>query len=135
MIILNGLFRPLPTSYYTLSHIQKYLFAGWQDILDSQHKFQGQLYIKILYKPYEDNFDETLLDCPDTYFPLRLGNHVTLYSCARSSVTPEEFILPKANNEYRPPSLWLDLYRSLVASTKFIYISGWSVNTNIKLLR
>jgi hypothetical protein len=110
--------------------------TGWQDIIDSQNQNQGQLYIKVIYKPYEDNFDQTELRCPDTYFPLRTGNRVTLYSCTRSSLTPETFMLPKASpNEYQPPSLWLDLYSSLVASTKFIYITGWSVNTNIKLLR
>ena len=36
---------------------------------------------------------------------------------------------------YSPPSLWIDLYKSFVASEKFIYIAGWSVFCKIKLLR
>ena len=39
------------------------------------------------------------------------------------------------SNDYVAPSLWLDLYRSLVAATNFIYITGWSVYTDMKLLR
>ena len=108
-----------------------FLFTGWQDIIDTQHKNQGQLYIKIIYKPYVDNFSPNVeLACPDTYFPLRKSNRVTLYSCARSLPTKDA-----AGKSFQSPSLWLDLYSSLVASRKFIYITGWSVNTNIKLLR
>ena len=106
-------------------------FTGWQDIIDTQHKNQGQLYIKIIYKPYVDNFSPNVeLACPDTYFPLRKSNRVTLYSCARSLPTKDA-----AGKSFQSPSLWLDLYSSLVAARKFIYITGWSVNTNIKLLR
>ena len=46
-------------------------FTGWHDIIDAQNNQQGQLFIKIKYKPYEDNHGETELPCPDTYFPLR----------------------------------------------------------------
>ena len=109
-----------------------YFDPGWHDVYDTQGKAQGQLFLKIKYKPYEDNFGQTELPCPDTYFPLRKGNRVTLYSCARNGT----FGATLRNADHRPkPSLWLDLYRSLVAATKFIYITGWSVNTNIKLLR
>ena len=113
-----------------VSHLL-YHFPGWQDILDTQHKNQGQLFIKIIYKPYVDNCSPTAdLACPDTYFPLRRSNKVTLYSCARSLPSKDS-----NGRSYQSPSLWLDVYRSLVASEKFIYITGWSVNTKIKLLR
>ncbi len=56
-------------------NVTLFWIPGWQDIWDTQQKCQGQLYIKVLYKPYEDNFDE-ILSCPDTYFPLRLGNRL-----------------------------------------------------------
>ena len=116
-------------SYFLKKHF--HFFTGWQDIIDTQHKNQGQLYIKIIYKPYVDNFSPNVeLACPDTYFPLRKSNRVTLYSCARSLPTKDA-----AGKSFQSPSLWLDLYSSLVAARKFIYITGWSVNTNIKLLR
>lgn len=111
---------------------------GWHDIIDAQNNQQGQLFIKIKYKPYEDNNGETELPCPDTYFPLRKANRVTLYSCARNNTNnlrqcPNGGTGP--GSDYIAPSLWLDLYRSLVAATNFIYITGWSVYTNMKLLR
>ena len=28
------------------------LVPGWQDIIDDQRKVQGQLFVKVLYRPY-----------------------------------------------------------------------------------
>ncbi len=72
------------------------------------------------------------------HFSLK-GNHVTLYSCARNMDEPLALPLSSSPSgptcEYRPPSLWIDLFRSIVASRRFIYITGWSVYTDLKLLR
>jgi hypothetical protein len=62
---------------------------------------------------------------------------VTVYSCVRN--LDAAFAIPTSNPTvtvpYSPPSLWIDLYRNIVAATKFIYIIGWSIQTNIKMLR
>ena len=81
--------------------------------------------------------------CRDCYFPLRVGNRVTLFSCARN--VDFEHRIPLAATAdaanagshvgYSPPSLWIDMFKSIVASERFIYITGWSVHCKIKLLR
>ena len=67
----------------------------------------------------------------------RMNNRVTMYSCVRNLdvalAVPTSS--PNVTLPYSPPSLWIDLFRSIVAATKFIYIIGWSIQTNIKMLR
>lgn len=46
-------------------------FLGWQDIYDSRNKHNGQVYLKILYKPYNADVAADEFSCPDSYFPLR----------------------------------------------------------------
>ena len=33
---------------------------------------------------------------------------------------------------YTPPRLWRDLYDSIQAAQKFLYIAGWSVDTKVR---
>ena len=92
-----------------------------------------------MYKPFvvpPTGFSS--LECADCYFPLRQGNHVTLFSCARNADVAHSLPLPDGSGHlmnYSPPSLWIDLYRAIVACERFIYITGWSVFPRIKLLR
>ena len=83
-------------------------------------------------------YAETDFACRDCYFPLRDGNRVTLFSCARNVDFEHRIPLDAAGSSccgYSPPSLWIDVFRSIVASERFIYITGWSVHVKIKLLR
>lgn len=68
----------------------------------------------------------------DSYFQRRTHCHVDLYSCARNNSQPVSL---SDGGEYQPGSCWLDLYRDLLRAEKFIYITGWSVWTDLKLLR
>lgn len=111
---------------------------GWQDIIDDQRKVQGQLFVKVLYRPYLEEDEGADFACRDCYFPLRDGNRVTLFSCARNVDFEHRIPLDAAGSSccgYSPPSLWIDVFRSIVASERFIYITGWSVHVKIKLLR
>ena len=68
----------------------------------------------------------------NSYFQPTTDCQVCLYSCARNvsqSVTLSD------GEEYQPRSCWLELYTDLVRANKFIYITGWSVWTDLKLLR
>ena len=67
-----------------------------------------------------------------SYFPARTACEVELYSCATNSSRP---VTLSTGENYQPGSCWLDLYRDLVRAQKFIYITGWSVWTQLKLLR
>ena len=67
-----------------------------------------------------------------SYFPARTACEVELYSCATNS---SRAVTLSTGENYQPGSCWLDLYRDLVRAEKFIYITGWSVWTQLKLLR
>ena len=67
-----------------------------------------------------------------SYFPPSPACQMKLYSCATNS--SRQVTLSNGQN-YQPGSCWLDLYRDLVRAEKFIYITGWSVWTELKLLR
>ncbi|CAB4065983.1 PLD1_2 [Lepeophtheirus salmonis] len=114
-------------------------YQGWMDVLDSNRKVNGQLYVKVVYQPCVREILPSDIDraCRDCYFTLKSGNRVTLYSCARN--IDSRISIPGTTNDsqidYYPSSLWIDLFKSIVGATKFIYIMGWSINTKIKLLR
>ena len=118
--------------------------AGWQTILDNNGQYQGQLFIKVVYRPYQEDSGPRQWECPETYFPMRTENEVTLYSCARNSDTQHSIPISCSTGssssssqltDYSPPSLWIDIFKAIVESQRFIYLAGWSLNTSIKLLR
>ena len=67
-----------------------------------------------------------------SYFQARTDCELELYSCATNTPRP---VTLSTGETYQPGSCWLDLYRDLVRAEKFIYITGWSVWTELKLLR
>ena len=67
-----------------------------------------------------------------SYFQPSPACQVELYSCATNSSRPVRL---SSGESYQPGSCWLDLYRDLVRARKFIYITGWSVWTDLKLIR
>ena len=67
-----------------------------------------------------------------SYFPPSQDCQLELYSCATNSSRP---VTLSSGEIYQPGSCWLDLYRDLVGAEKFIYITGWAVWTELKLLR
>ena len=74
----------------------------------------------------------------DAYFEPQEGCRVTFYQDAD---TPEDMLdifaglTEPDGGDYRPTRLWLDLYRALEGAEKLIYITGWSVFTEISLVR
>ena len=65
-------------------------------------------------------FRATCLPC--TPAPATLDTSFRLPSGGAGGASPSS-----PSVEYRPASLWIDLFRSIVRSEKFIYITGWSV--------
>ena len=43
-------------------------------------------------------------------------------------------VFPDGTN-YEPTRAWLDLFNAIKNAQKFIYVTGWSVFTNIQLVR
>ncbi|XP_076908436.1 uncharacterized protein LOC143565326 [Bidens hawaiensis] len=72
---------------------------------------------------------------PGTYFPLRRGGRVTLYQDAH--VHPRslpDFMLDQ-DRHYVHGSCWNDIYEAICNARLLIYITGWSVWHNVKLVR
>jgi len=70
------------------------------------------------------------------YFPPRAGCRLTLYQDADTPLLPcFQGVECPDGSPYTPPRLWRDLYDSIQAAQKFLYIAGWSVDTKVSLLR
>lgn len=72
---------------------------------------------------------------PFTFFPQRRGCKVTLYQDAH---VPDHFI-PKialsGGNFYEPHRCWEDIFDAISNAKHLIYIAGWSIYTEITLIR
>ena len=83
----------------------------------------------------EKNYEEAarLLPC---YFPPREGCKLRLYQDADTPPLPIfDGLLSPDGSQYTPSRLWRDIFDSILAAEKFIYIAGWSVDTSKSLLR
>ncbi|KAJ6942233.1 hypothetical protein NC652_008142 [Populus alba x Populus x berolinensis] len=72
---------------------------------------------------------------PYTFYPQRQGCKVSLYQDAH---VPDKFIpkIPLASGEYyNPHRCWEDVFDSITNAKHLIYITGWSVYTEISLVR
>ncbi|KAJ4796875.1 Phospholipase D [Rhynchospora pubera] len=72
---------------------------------------------------------------PYTFFSQRQGCKVTLYQDAH---VPDNFIpkIPLANgSDYEPHRCWEDIFDAISNAQHLIYITGWSVYTEITLIR
>ncbi|KAL3701172.1 hypothetical protein R1sor_019194 [Riccia sorocarpa] len=73
---------------------------------------------------------------PYTYNPMRTGCRVTLYQDAHM---PDNFLpyIPIASEPYvrEPTRTWEDVYNLINKAEHFVYITGWSVYTEITLVR
>ena len=126
-------------SFYDLSNGP---VSGWYPIIDPRGNQQGQLQIRVTFqdaaslmvKYYKESLEDILMNQYkiDSYFEMRSGCHVDLYSCARN--TPYQVQL-SSGAMYQPGSCFLDMYKTIIAAEKFIYITGWSVWTKLKMVR
>ncbi|GLU05735.1 hypothetical protein SLE2022_228160 [Rubroshorea leprosula] len=72
---------------------------------------------------------------PGTYFPLRRGGKVTLYQDAHV----HDGLLPSLKLDggvrFQQEKCWQDIFNAISQARRLIYIAGWSVYHNIKLVR
>jgi len=103
---------------------------GVEEWLDLDTK--GHLHVS--YKYTEAHISAISYDVPNVYFDPRHGNRITPYNCA---ITPKGSIpdVMTADGPVSARSYWEDLHARLNQAQKFIYITGWSVWTELKLLR
>ncbi|KAE8055229.1 hypothetical protein FH972_012084 [Carpinus fangiana] len=76
---------------------------------------------------------------PGTYFPLRRGGKVTLYQDAHVHDQDHDGCLPNlkldGDVQYEHRDCWHDIYEAIIQAQRLIYIAGWSVNHNVRLIR
>lgn len=72
----------------------------------------------------------------DTYFNLTSGNKVTLYQDAETPAHPlHEEIQYEGDLSYEPASAWQDMFSALNEASILIYFTGWSVWTDLVMVR
>ncbi|KAK4753916.1 hypothetical protein SAY87_002020 [Trapa incisa] len=110
----------------------------WLDISGDQ----GKLHVKIKFDSAirDPNWSKGLgrLDfrgVPSSFFPQTDGCRVSLYQDAH---IPDDFTkslnLPEGR-DYRPRQCWKDVFDAISEAKHFIYITGWSVYSQITLVR
>ncbi|GAB0491525.1 hypothetical protein MMPV_002779 [Pyropia vietnamensis] len=103
---------------------------GGSDDEDIEEGELGSVTVKLRLLPLDSYKDR--LDVPGTYFPLRTGCQVRLYQDAHV----DENELPTVpGSSYVPGCCFRDMYAAIDAARDFVYITGWSVFTEISLLR
>ncbi|XP_057968020.1 phospholipase D alpha 1-like isoform X2 [Malania oleifera] len=116
----------------------------WLEILNEHHKpIYGHSKIHVKLQFFDFSLDphwsqgirgQKFLGVPHTFFPQRHGCKVSLYQDAH---IPDNFI-PKTlygGKFYEPYRCWEDVFDAIYHAKHLIYIAGWSVYTQITLVR
>ncbi|KAL5206250.1 hypothetical protein ABZP36_034459 [Zizania latifolia] len=69
------------------------------------------------------------------FFPERRNCRVTLYQNSHLSGRFDPAVTHVGGRPYRPARLWEDMYVAIRDARRFVYVAGWSVNTEITLVR
>ncbi|KAH6774152.1 phospholipase D alpha 1 [Perilla frutescens var. hirtella] len=116
----------------------------WIQILDEDkipiHR-DSRIHVKMQYFPVSQDINwsngirnPSFGGVPYTFFRQRKGCKVSLYPDAH---VPEDSITDflRSSGFYEPQRCWEDMFDAIINAQHFIYITGWSVYTNITLIR
>ncbi|MBA0695784.1 hypothetical protein Goari_002384 [Gossypium aridum] len=117
----------------------------WVEILDEDKnpiKSGGKIHVKLQYfgVTKDRNWARGIVSrkfpgVPYTFYPQRKGCKVSLYQDAH---IPDGFVpkIPLAGGKnYEPHRCWEDIFDAITNAKHMIYITGWSVYTEISLVR
>ncbi|XP_022850138.1 phospholipase D alpha 1-like [Olea europaea var. sylvestris] len=116
----------------------------WVEILDEDKnpiREGSKIHVKLWFLDIsrDNNWDcginSEYSGVPYTYFPQRSGCQVSLY---QDSHVPDNFVLQIPLSEgqnYEPHRCWEDVFDAITNAEHLIYIAGWSVYTEITLIR
>lgn len=105
------------------------------DLVPPQDARLGEIHLNIVYEPISELSSPADLSnvVPQIYFPLRRGINVKMYQDA--DCPPG--VLPPI--PYRPDfehgRCWIEMANAIMASTGFIYITGWAVWPELTMVR
>ena len=100
----------------------------------------AQLSMSIQFIP-KDELGEDIHELEDSYFPARESCRMIMYQDADTlgilgTQLPQfDGVSNPDGSQYQSTRAWRDLYDCLKNAQKFIYVTGWSVFTDTKLLR
>ncbi|XP_050219992.1 phospholipase D alpha 1-like [Mercurialis annua] len=122
--------------------INGYIIDRWVEILDEQHNPIGsKVHVKLQFQnvAQDSNWSQGIKTpnnegVPYAFFNQRKGCQVTFYQDAH---VPDNFIprIPLQGKSYQAQRCWEDVFDSIMNAKHFIYITGWSVYTEITLVR
>eukprot|EP00177_Eucheuma_denticulatum_P004874 GFKZ01008849.1.p1 GENE.GFKZ01008849.1~~GFKZ01008849.1.p1 ORF type:complete len:854 (-),score=136.54 GFKZ01008849.1:772-3333(-) len=93
----------------------------------------GDLRIELLYEPVSESARYRYLGVPDLYFPVREGVKFTMFQDAD---VPPGLLPPVPGMEhYEHGRCWVEMAKAIMASTEFIYITGWAVWPELVMVR
>jgi len=106
----------------------------WYPLTLASGDQKGEVHIAIHFLPLGTLDNGKVL--VDGYFKERDGCRVTMYQDADTPALPcFNGVTQPDGSEYKPTRLWIDLFHAINNAKKLIYITGWSVFTQISLIR
>ncbi|XP_027356581.1 phospholipase D alpha 1-like [Abrus precatorius] len=116
----------------------------WVDILDEDHKpipSGSKIHVRMQYIDAKNDITWSrgirtpwFEGVPHTFFRQKTGCEVTLYQDAHVSDRHVPWI-PISGGNYEHRKCWEDIYAAIMDAKHLIYITGWSVYTEITLVR
>jgi phospholipase D1/2 len=123
------------------------VIEGWHDVLNSSGNIcheGAQCRFKLVFSPVQndplftrgvggDGHDNHMV--PDTYFPCRKGCDLTLYQDAHifDGSLPE--VMLEDGVKFHQHRCWEELCTAILDAHHMVYIAGWSIYHQVKLLR
>eukprot|EP01063_Lacrimia_lanifica_P033653 TRINITY_DN6044_c0_g1_i1.p1 TRINITY_DN6044_c0_g1~~TRINITY_DN6044_c0_g1_i1.p1 ORF type:complete len:883 (+),score=219.95 TRINITY_DN6044_c0_g1_i1:1-2649(+) len=106
-------------------------FAGWLQLRDRAARKAGEVFVAIKLVPPE--FEMLPHEVAGARFPMHQYHRVTLYQSAHVGSWANR--LAGLPNGYVRSNCWEDVATRLMQARHFIYITGWSVNPDTRILR
>ncbi|KAF5748189.1 phospholipase D alpha 1-like isoform X1 [Tripterygium wilfordii] len=120
-----------------------YIVDKWVDILDVDHKpvpGGSRIHVRLQFfsVTQDSNWSQGIQNpifegVPYVFWNQRQGCKVTLYQDAHFDESLPIMIIE--GKPYEPHRCWEDIFDAITNAEHFIYITGWSVYTNITLVR
>ncbi|KAL3745429.1 hypothetical protein ACJRO7_014521 [Eucalyptus globulus] len=125
--------------------IKGYIVDRWVPIEDDEHNpiyGGGKIRVRMQFSSTEKDsnwsrgiISPTFEGVPRTFFPQRRGCRVTLYQDAHVADHFSPRIPLSRGGWYKPHRCWEDIFDAIDNAKHLIYIAGWSVYTDIALIR
>jgi len=113
---------------------RKQIGPKWSPLQNDNGKSMGEIYFSIKFVPIYTVIWK--YEVPGVMFPVHSNCYVKLYQDAHTPATsPITDVITRDGIAYNPPQCWEDISEKMNKAEKLIYIIGWSVYTEISLLR